>query len=669
MSDSSDFDAVIIERDDISNYNPDQILPESPEIIKKIRAWLKPTAYDLESGEYHRHLASHLRGTGGWLTSSETYREWLNGSEHGLLWLKGIPGSGKSVLAATIVHELTRTHPGIPVLYFFFRQIIDANHQPVALLRDWLDQTLDYSPPLQQQLKGYLVNQRTVESMSMEDLWKDLRLAFRGLPGKVFCVADALDEMDKGNDDFLKQLAALGQWKPAKVKILMTSRPVPAVESPMRREKALQMRLQEKFVDVDIALFVQKALVSSTIDPQDQMLIKEAVPGRAKGLFLYAKLAMNAFLETGASVGQILRALPGDLNDMYTDLLREHSRRSGVPSDIQIIILQWVTHATRPLRLLEMSETINVIYRKSDERDLKAMKELVRAAAGPLLEILPDETVCVIHHSLTEYLKGITRLGESASYPVLSPGRTHADLAVACLQYLQAGCLDEVELESFEYRSNESLQLRLDYPFLEYAMRNWHVHVVKSTTAGYDQTSVNAAVDDFLENRQARGGWLEHEWVHDASLHTRVNGLHIGARLGLTEYVKRLLESGTIDVNASDATGRTPLWWAADSGHAEVVRALILAGAHADQEDTIQGSKPIHRAAERNYFEVVRALLEAGVDPLAERTRENPGHDSDDEQCKGHTALMVSNSFARCSTHGLKISYHQFAYSSSKIYC
>jgi hypothetical protein len=175
----------------------------------------------------------------------------------------------------------------------------------VALLRDWLNQTLEFSPPLQQQLKGYLESGRTVESMSMEDLWKDLRLAFGGLTGKVFCVADALDEMDKDHDSFLKSLAALGQWKPAKVKVLMTSRPVPAVEAPLRTEKSLQMRLHEKLVDVDISLFVQKSLASSKIDPQDQAIIKEAVPGRANGLFLYAKLAMDAFLETGADVKQV----------------------------------------------------------------------------------------------------------------------------------------------------------------------------------------------------------------------------------------------------------------------------------------------------------------------------------------------------------------------------
>ena len=113
-------DAVVVDRDDISNYNPEQILPESPDEIKKIRVWLKPTDYSLESGEFRKHLTSYLPGTGNWFTSSTTYREWLEGDEHGLLWIKGIPGSGKSVAAAHLVDELSQSNPTSPVLYFFF---------------------------------------------------------------------------------------------------------------------------------------------------------------------------------------------------------------------------------------------------------------------------------------------------------------------------------------------------------------------------------------------------------------------------------------------------------------------------------------------------------------------------------------------------------------------
>lgn len=79
MSSESDDGAVIIDRDDVSNYNPEQILPESPEVIQKLRAWLKPTPYDLESSEYRKHLGSHVRGTGDWLKTGSSYKDWLQG--------------------------------------------------------------------------------------------------------------------------------------------------------------------------------------------------------------------------------------------------------------------------------------------------------------------------------------------------------------------------------------------------------------------------------------------------------------------------------------------------------------------------------------------------------------------------------------------------------------
>ncbi|KAK0724653.1 hypothetical protein B0H67DRAFT_657325 [Lasiosphaeris hirsuta] len=115
---------------------------------------------------------------------------------------------------------------------------------------------------------------------------------------------------------------------------------------------------------------------------------------------------MDAFLKSGADVSRALEQLPHNLNVMYTDLLREHSRGSGVPDDIQLLILQSVTHATRPLRLLEIAEFINITQYPPENRDSKAAKDLIHSACGPLLEILPDETVSVVQHSLTELLNG-----------------------------------------------------------------------------------------------------------------------------------------------------------------------------------------------------------------------------------------------------------------------
>lgn len=73
-----------------------------------------------------------------------------------------------------------------------------------------------------------------------------------------------------------------------------------------------------------------RSLEKSTI-PQDAWdKVTNAVPGRANGIFLYAKLAMDAFLEDGAQLDEVLSRLPEDLNVLYTTLLEEHARRSSI---------------------------------------------------------------------------------------------------------------------------------------------------------------------------------------------------------------------------------------------------------------------------------------------------------------------------------------------------
>jgi hypothetical protein len=581
--------------------------------------------------------------------------------------MQGIPGSGKSVVAAHLIDELAQSNPGSPVLYFFFRHIIDANHEPAALLRDWLDQVLEYSPPLQKHLKELITTtDRSISSMSMDDLWKNLRLGLAGIPGKAFCVADALDEMDQGNDDFLRGFATLGLWRPSKIKVIITSRPGPSVEAPLRTSNMLQIRLAENMVDMDISSYVENGLRSSPMSPDDRDTIRNAIPGRANGLFLYAKLAMDAFLEPGADAREVLRILPHDLHEMYTRLLREHAIRSGVPDDTQLLILQWATHATRPLRLLELAEMINVTYYSQAKRDLKATKDLVRAAAGPLLEILPNETVCVIHHSLTEYLKCTTRREDDGGYPILRLGSTHASLTLACLAYLGSGCLDAISVpdegpdrkldlnskrrgfndygvpvRAYPLYELDQQQLRLKFPFLAYAAANWPIHLLRSMAAGHPRDDINRAVTNFFANAQCKKAWLRLQWSEDGEYHD-ITPLHIAARYGLTDYAKVLVTEASIDPDSADPCGKTPLWWAAAHGHADVVRILVKAGAEPDVPDNVHGLKPLHEAAKENHISVIVALLEAKVDPLTEKTKENPGRRCGNApRTRGSTPLMV----------------------------
>ncbi|KAM0190095.1 hypothetical protein ACHAPI_009607 [Fusarium lateritium] len=639
MSDSENYsepDAVIIDRDDASNYNPDNILPKSTEEIKKIREWLEPTSYTVAGGEFRRHLASHAPGTGQWLTSTDEYQQWLRGDDEcGLLWIKGIPGSGKSVHVAKLIDNLARENPDCPVLFFFFRQIIDANHNPQALLRDWMDQVLRYSPPLQHQLWKYIDDQVSLSSLSIGDLLKVLQMAFQALPDKVFCIADALDEMDDGNVAFLQAIGSLGQWRPHKVKVLISSRPVPKVELHLRQTPAFCIRLEERLVDCDISTYVRTELSESHIPESAWSAIESAVPGRANGLFLYARLAMEAFLESGAHIETVLAHLPLDLNVLYSELLQEHARRSGISSSVQRLILQSVTHATRPLRLLELAEMCRVVHPIGSGRDLRAMKDLIRTVCGPLLEVLPDETVSVVHHSFTEYLKGTTRGDEEGGYAVLRPGSSHSQLALSCLRYmLDTCCLDEVEITIDDsdksrgyddekhcnylndYVYGEVLNLRIKFPFFAYAARNWHAHIRNSEASTYPQDDINQVLEQFLGSDKHLKAWLEVSWPGTSSNARKFLALHVAARYGLVAYTRKLAATWPGGVDVSDIIGRRPLWWASSEGHAATVGELIAAGANPNHLDFMTGERPLQVAAKKNHGATVKVLLEAGVESL-----------------------------------------------------
>ncbi|KAJ3577241.1 hypothetical protein NPX13_g3327 [Xylaria arbuscula] len=616
----SDSDVVLIDRDDISDYNVDHILPVSAEEIVKIRSWLQPTAYDDRFGEYQKHLASHAAGTGIWLTSSTTYRKWLQNQQLGALWIKGIPGSGKSVIAAQLADDLAVQHPGSPVLYFFFRQIIDANHEPIA-----------------------------------------------------YCVVDALDEMDQGHDEFLRTLAQLGLWNPNKVKLLMTSRPTAKLEDILRKIQMLQIRLDETAVDHDISIFVRTKLSATAITDPDRDLILNAVPGRANGLFLYARLAMDAFLKPGANIRDVVAALPQDLNEMYTNLLGIHSLRSGISPDLQRLILQCATHASRPLRLLEVAEMLEHNYLLQIQRNLKATKEIVRAACGPLLEILLDETVCVVHHSFTEYLTDTSRQSTNEDHPPLQPGLTHTTLALACLYYLEYA-LNDIQSQLQREESNkprplaigrhdnevsyETIELRLKYPFLEYAASNWHVHVTKSMIAGYNQDEVNKTLRRLFNHDERLNAWLKLASPWDARDLDSFTQLHLAAGLGLDHYIQDLLKVGGIDVNSPDKLGRTPLWWAASSGHASTVRLLAQAGANPNQADCYDGFKPLHNAAIANHADTVKALIDCGVSPLTGKTQESPGRRCGKApRSVGNTPLMYACEYGHLETVDIFMSF------------
>ncbi|KAH9179177.1 hypothetical protein EDB89DRAFT_778791 [Lactarius sanguifluus] len=105
-----------------------------------LRNWISPP-----NPSINHNLAcdTHHTGTTTWFAQGNAFDEWKeNGS---LLWIRGNPGSGKSVLCSTIIEDLKRTVGSSLMVYFYFDFKDAAKRDIRGLLSSLLIQLSDTS--------------------------------------------------------------------------------------------------------------------------------------------------------------------------------------------------------------------------------------------------------------------------------------------------------------------------------------------------------------------------------------------------------------------------------------------------------------------------------------------------------------------------------------------
>ncbi|KAH7032555.1 ankyrin repeat-containing domain protein [Microdochium trichocladiopsis] len=390
--------------------------------------------------------------------------------------------------------------------------------------------------------------------------------------------------------------------------------------------------------------------MSPTISTEDRTLISAVVPGRSKGSYLFAKLAMDCLTRPGADVPAALEQLPQNLDAMYAALLKEHALSSGVDEDTQLLILQLTTHATRPLTVREIASVLDVVARgcaSGEEWDPRATKDLVRLACGPLLQILPGETVNVAHHSFTEFLTGGHHhdggyradgaLGDAdRGSPILEAGAAHMRLSLACLKYLNEKVLGQPFMRP-------GAATEVEDTFAKYAGISWFVHAGKATAAGYtNQAELVKIMDDLFDSTELKseiltrshGGPTIADYIFGSSKYApptpRYTPVYMATVLRLRTYLEVLLSRNS-EVYQGTNPSRSPLRAASSTGDAEFVEVLLRAGADPEECDTEQysGLAPLHCAVRRNDLAVARLLLDGGANPLTLTKFRDPS-------CYGH---------------------------------
>ncbi|KAG8670707.1 hypothetical protein FPOAC1_003942 [Fusarium poae] len=535
----------------------------------------------------------HEDGTGEWFLGSEEFQKWIKTKDR-MFFCPGLPGAGKTVLAAIAIHHLQNlfgNDSNIGIAYHYCDFGHRYNETDNLILSSILKQLAQCSGSLPDAMSTlYSKHKDKGTRPSLREIASALKTV-ACLHYRIFIVIDGLDECLVWRD-VMAQLRGLQG-----ANILATSRAIPDIANDPVLKGSSILEVHARGTDVRKYLNRNMSKLSRFVmrDQQLQEDICNAILGASGGMFLLARLHLNS-LEGKLSVGTLrnaLTALPtGTLayDEAYDDAMKriesQHRERTAIAKDV----LAWLTFAKRPLRVEELRTAVIVQETDShlDEERLMDIEDMVSVCAG-LVEIdEKNDRVTLIHNTTKEYLK---RTREK--------WRPDADAAIAtsCLAYLLFRVFDVEFSEIDECLQREKAGRQL-YPLLDYSMEYSALHARLAVTKP-------PSVARFLssESRVTR------------------NWLLLKAKCGNEqgkETVEWLIEQG-LCTDVRDAEGRTPLHYAVLNGWEQCVQLLLERRASLDSD--IENMTPLHYTVKNGDEAIARTFLSAGtpVDTLVVR--------------------------------------------------
>lgn len=320
-----------------------------------------------------------------------------------------------------------------------------------------------------------------------------------------------------------------------------------------------------------------------------------------------AVLQVRAILDepTVGDMNTALGKLPRGLNDALDSTLSRIRDQPDGRRRIGLETLMWVSHAKRPLLVIELSEALairlgdNLLNRGS----LPRPGIIVDCCMGLVTVDEKTSEVRLVHFSVQEYLH--------ANQSVLFPNAEEI-IAGACITY----SLFDVFGEGNGCRSGRSEieDMIIDNPFVAYACRYWGTHVQCADNEGVEKLAL-----DLLRSPKQRAcsyqlaqfirGRKERYWEPKEAVSCKP--LALAASFGLDRIVERLFEDGDATVDDMTSMGSTALIAASSEGNQTMTDHLLSRNADVTLENWY--GTALHCTAEAGKAACIPQLIEAGL--------------------------------------------------------
>jgi hypothetical protein len=364
---------------------------------------------------------AHTR-TCRWIFEEEAFLRWrdpaFRDTNHGFLWIKGKPGSGKSTLMKCILNSTTKHGPECTVISFFFNARGESLERSTeGCYRSLLHQILAAFPKLRGsiQIPHSLGKGQAFPITMLQNVLYEAVLSLQ--QEHLVLILDALDECDqkevRSMIHFLGSLAETTELQGVSLNTCFASRHYPSIT--VRFCETLVVE-QSKGHTQDILMYARDSLVVESDVQRKEIL--DQVMRKAEGVFLWVVLVvriLNEQFDEGRTQIRLLDAisdLPDDLDALIGSIIS-----NGASDQHLLPTLLWVlsraasaNDVTCAVIKLGAGETSHLQDKASCEPSF--VKRFVLHASKGLVES-HGYTLQFIHESVRQHIlvKGLAQLG------------------------------------------------------------------------------------------------------------------------------------------------------------------------------------------------------------------------------------------------------------------
>jgi hypothetical protein len=351
-----------------------------------------------------------LEGSYRWILEDSDFQQWRDHPQSRLLWIKGDPGKGKTMLLCGVINELSKSMIHTSQLSYFFCQATDPRiNSATAVLRGLLFLLVNGQPSLVSHIRkkhdhaGKVLFEDTNTWTALSDIFTNI---LKDPTLKDTClIVDALDECVTGLPKLLDFVAQTSCVCP-RVKWIVSSRNWPNIEERLERvgqKVKLSLELNTASVSTAVHFYIQHRVAQLALEKNYKEKEKSAVlaylTSNANDTFLWAALVcQNLSYISRWKVLAKLEAFPPGLDALYDRMMQQIC--DSEDADLCKGILALIAVAYRPMTIDELTALSEELSGMAD--DLDSIRQII-GLCGSFLTIRRG-AVHFVHQSAKDFL-------------------------------------------------------------------------------------------------------------------------------------------------------------------------------------------------------------------------------------------------------------------------